>query len=326
MRIPPFRAIFLSEIAFVRPGASATRASKEGNVIKLALTDLDDTLIPFGQPCASEASRAAIHAVLDAGLRFGPVTGRLPADMTWMFSDDETCYATGAFANGQVVRVDGEVVREVTISATALTHAQQVLDEFGGGAVCLYDPWQLGQIAYITAEGERLRKDPPPTWGSITRILPAVTDFATGYAAEDGQPGYVKANIQTTCPDAERPALMELLRREVPELRFVSPNPKAAVIDIIPIGWDKGCGVRVLADALGLTEDEYVAFGDSENDLAMIDAVPNSVAVANASELIAGRARWHIGACDDAAVDAALLDIAAAAAEGCLPAFMGGGA
>ncbi len=291
-------------------------------MIKLALTDLDDTLIPFGRPCASDATRAAIHAVLDAGVRFGPVTGRLPADMTWMFSDDEVCYATGAFANGQVVRVDGEVVREVTVPASALAHVQQVLDEFGGGALCLYDPWQLGKIAYITAEADRLRKNPPPTWGSITEVLPAVTDFATDYTAEDGEPGYVKANVQTTCPADERPALMELLRREVPELRFVCPNAHAAVIDVIPVGWDKGCGVRVLADALGLADDEYAAFGDSENDLAMIDAVPNSVAVANASELIAGRARWHIGACADAAVDAALLDIAAAAAESRLPHFM----
>lgn len=294
-------------------------------MIKLALTDLDDTLIPFGRPCASDASRAAIHAMLDAGLRFGLVTGRLPADMSWMFSNDEACYATGAFANGQVVRVDGETVREVTIPASALTHAQQALDEFGGGAVCLYDPWELGKIAYITAEAERLRKDPPPTWGSITQILPAITDFATDYTTADGEPGYVKANIQTTCADADRPALMKLLRREVPELRFVSPNQKAAVIDIIPIGWDKGCGVRVLAEALGLAADEYVAFGDSENDLAMIDAVPNSVAVANATDLIASRARWHIGACDDAAVDDALLDIAAAASEGRLPRFMDGG-
>ncbi|WP_321973788.1 HAD family hydrolase [Paratractidigestivibacter sp.] len=291
-------------------------------MIKLALTDLDDTLIPFGQPRASEASRAAIHAVLDAGVHFGPVTGRLPADMSWMFDNDEACYATGAFANGQVVRVDGEVVREVAIPASALTHAQQVLDEFGGGAVCLYDPWQLGKIAYITVEAARLRKNPPPTWGDITQVLPAVTDFDTDYAAENGEPAYVKANIQTTCADDERPALMELLRREVPELAFVSPSGKAAVIDIVPLGWDKGCGVRVLARALGLAADELVAFGDSENDLAMIDAVQNSVAVANASEAVASRARWHIGACDDAAVDAALLDIASAAAERRLPRFM----
>ena len=98
-------------------------------MIRLALTDLDDTLIPFGSPCASEQSRAAIHATLDAGVRFGPVTGRLPVDMRWMFGDDEPCYATGAFANGQVVRVDGRTVKEVVIPASELSRVQEVLDD-----------------------------------------------------------------------------------------------------------------------------------------------------------------------------------------------------
>ncbi|MCH4083436.1 MAG: hypothetical protein LKF00_03605 [Olsenella sp.] len=44
-------------------------------MIKLALTDLDDTLIPFGTPGASDRAIAAIHAMIDAGLHFGPGHG-----------------------------------------------------------------------------------------------------------------------------------------------------------------------------------------------------------------------------------------------------------
>ena len=186
-------------------------------MIRLALTDLDDTLIPFGSPCASEQSRAAIHATLDAGVRFGPVTGRLPVDMRWMFGDDEPCYATGAFANGQVVRVDGRTVKEVVIPASELSRVQEVLDEHGGGYLCLYDPWELGKSSYVTRKEERLVGNPPPTYGDITQILPRVTEFSTGYVA-DGEPAYVKANIQTTCPADERAALTEYLCGEVPEL------------------------------------------------------------------------------------------------------------
>lgn len=243
--------------------------------------------------------------------------------MSWMFGGDEACYATGAFANGQIVRVDGRTVKEVAIPASLLSRVQEVLDEWGGGYLCLYDPWELGKIAYVTRESERLRNDPPPTYGDITWVLPRVLDFPTPYV--DGEePAYVKANIQTTCPAVDRPALTEFLRKEVPELGFVSPSVKAAVIDIIPLGWNKGDGVRVLVDALGLAPSELVAFGDSENDLAMIEAVENSVAVANASAAVAKRARWHIGLCDEGAVDGALLDIAAAAVGGRMPVFMGG--
>ena len=58
-------------------------------MIKLALTDLDNTLIPFGQGCASDYTRNAFHVALDAGVRVGPVTGRVPAAMRWMFDGDE---------------------------------------------------------------------------------------------------------------------------------------------------------------------------------------------------------------------------------------------
>ena len=100
------------------------------------------------------------------------------------------------------------------------------------------------------------------------------------------------------------------------------PSPTAPLIDITPHGWDKAAGVRELARELGVTLEEVATFGDSENDLPMIAAVPNSVAVANASEDVAKAARWHIGPSRDDSVAAALEQIAAAAPTGDMPAFM----
>ena len=77
--------------------------------------------------------------------------------------------------------------------------------------------------------------------------------------------------------------------------------------------------------ALAMTRGEKVAvFGDSENDLSMIEAVPNAVAVSNASDQIKAASRWHIGASADDAVADALFDIADAAKTGAMPAFMRG--
>ena len=293
-------------------------------MIELVLTDLDDTLIPYGASRASDRSRAAIHELLDAGLRFGPVTGRLPVDMEWMFDGDAACYETGLFANGQIARVDGAVVSTVAIDHALLEAAQTVLDAMDGkGYLTLYHPWTPGEIAYVTAHPDRLRKNPPPTFGSITKILPRVTDFPPS-GGDSGAPAYVKANVQCSCSREEMVALRDLLRSEVDGLGFVFPSATAAVIDVLPSGWDKGCGVRTLVDALGLAPDEVVVFGDSENDLAMIEAVKNSVAVANASEEVARAASWHIGACADGAVDNALEEIARAYRESRMPIFMEG--
>ena len=108
----------------------------------------------------------------------------------------------------------------------------------------------------------------------------------------------------------------------MPELSLVFPNNRVRLFDILPDGWDKGCAALELARALGLTPDEVAVFGDSDNDLPMIDAVPNSVAVANANEAVTAAARWHIGAAADDAVAGALHQIAACAATGEMPSFM----
>ena len=78
----------------------------------------------------------------------------------------------------------------------------------------------------------------------------------------------------------------------------------------------------MLMDELGITSDEVVMFGDADNDLAILQAVENSVVVAGATPAAKAAAKWHIGACEDEAVAEALEGIARAAREGGAPAFM----
>ena len=78
----------------------------------------------------------------------------------------------------------------------------------------------------------------------------------------------------------------------------------------------------MLLDAMGISQDEVVFFGDAENDLALMGALRNSVAVANATPAAAAAARYHIGRCDEDSVAAALEEIACATREGRTPRFM----
>lgn len=80
--------------------------------------------------------------------------------------------------------------------------------------------------------------------------------------------------------------------------------------------------MRILMDEMGITADEVCVFGDSENDVALLRASPNSVAVANAILRAAAAARYHIGPCVDDAVADALFDIASVAANGGPASFM----
>lgn len=53
-------------------------------------------------------------------------------------------------------------------------------------------------------------------------------------------------------------------------------------IMILPLGVDKGTGLRAALSELGLSERHTVAVGDGENDQALFDACEYGVAVANA--------------------------------------------
>ena len=75
-------------------------------------------------------------------------------------------------------------------------------------------------------------------------------------------------------------------------------------------------------DALHITEDEIVVFGDGINDLSLIRALPHSVAVANAVPEVAAAARYHIGKSSEYAVALACNQIADVAGTDVLPEFM----
>lgn len=280
-------------------------------MIRLALTDLDDTLVPLAQHGLAPARAIeAIHEVIDAGLRFGPVTGRVPSDVHRTFGGDERCYATGAFANGQMVRLDGEVIHREFCPMEALQRVADIMDDVGEGALALYDVEGTGNAAWFVSR-------------SPERVA---SGFGWALGSYESRPVVeapsLKANVHVEGTRDHLVRVRDLLRDEVPDLDFVFPSRTAPLIDITPRGYGKGSAVVLLAEALGIGVDEVVTFGDSENDVTMLSAVPNSVVVANGSEEAKRVARWRIGPSADGAVSDALLDIAAAARIGSMPAFM----
>lgn len=282
-------------------------------MIKLVLTDLDDTLIRNGLPCASDHAIAGIHAMLDEGLHFGPVSGRIPRAMGWMFNDDAACYATAALSNGQMIYLDGELVHEERLDGPELNRLAELLSHIPKAVLTIYDvnaPVEDDAGYFVSPDAEHLRE--------CHETFPHIR----GDARRLDEPTYVKANIWCAGSREHLVSVRDMLREEFPSMDFVFPSRTAPLIDISPTGWSKGTAVRFLAKELGITLDEVATFGDSENDLSMIEAVPNSVAVANASEEVAQAARWHIGASADEAVADALFQIAQAAPTQSMPAFM----
>lgn len=53
--------------------------------------------------------------------------------------------------------------------------------------------------------------------------------------------------------------------------------------EFVPHGYSKATGIKFLLDMYGLNLEDSYAFGDSSNDLPMLEYVPHSVAMGNAS-------------------------------------------
>ena len=283
-------------------------------MIQLAVTDLDNTLIPAGAPHASAHAIAGVRAMLEAGLHFGSVTGRVAAAMRWMFDGDEACYMTGAYSNGQIIYADGRLIHEEPLDARVLAGVGEWVSEVEGCALAIYD---LDDVTderdcgtyYMGASREELARH-VEAFGSSPLTLDHL-DRAS----------YLKANLRCDVPWPRMIEVRDGLRADFPEFDFVFPVENGCFIDILPRGWGKGEAVKVLASHYGLSFDEVVAFGDSENDISMFEAVAHPVAVANASEATMAAARHVIGSCADDAVADALHAIALAAEAGELPEF-----
>ncbi|MFR2587533.1 MAG: HAD hydrolase family protein [Adlercreutzia equolifaciens] len=111
----------------------------------------------------------------------------------------------------------------------------------------------------------------------------------------------VKANVFVDADVQGTQALMERLEAMVPRLGL--NTPMAGFMNVVPVGYSKATGIDIICRELDVSLDEVVVFGDADNDLEMLEHVPNSVAVANAAPRAAA-ARWHIGSVDEFAVQA----------------------
>ena len=100
-------------------------------------------------------------------------------------------------------------------------------------------------------------------------------------AEYDGRPLY---KIVFMCEKAEQ--LAPAIEALEAEFYFLVQDLEAAGClngELINRKFDKGSGVRCMAEALGIPREDTIGFGDSMNDLEMIQAVGKGVCMANGS-------------------------------------------
>lgn len=283
-------------------------------MIKLVLSDMDNTLIPFGQERVSQRTIDAIHACQEQGVDFGPTTGRDRSELAGFFGGDRSCYNTAVCVNGQKVYYLRSLAFERNLDDEPLREVEALVKQHPGCAFITYRSDGLGDWVGIS------REEMGPMYSRA---------FMAGGMWHETLPVYpvAKAGIICMNEEAELLELQAELTEAFPMFDF--PNTVVNWMDVSIHGWTKVEGVKQLISTLRLSLDEVCVFGDADNDLTMLEYIPNSCAVANANENAAAAARWHVGASAEDGVAIALEQVAEAArlcnergTEDILPAFM----
>ena len=257
--------------------------------MRLYLTDIDGTILPWRATQVSERTRAAFHAAIDAGDVVGVCSGR---GLSWIpdfFGGDSACYATAIATNGMQIYHDGACVYEKRLPRESLERVAELLRAWPGA----------GLLCFVGAT-------PRLVVGSADDLAPIFPGYAESCEPADEVPDVpiVKANVFVTGGHERHRQLVEELNRELPGLTL--DLARVGFSNIMLSGWDKGTAVTYLRDLLGVLPEDVFVFGDANNDLPMFRDVENSVAVANATEEAAAAARWHIGPVTDDSVAKAI--------------------
>lgn len=77
---------------------------------------------------------------------------------------------------------------------------------------------------------------------------------------------------------------MELFTREIGK-SFSIIDRGGGFYENVPLGYSKATGIEMVLKKLGISIDNAYAIGDSMNDLPMLEAVPNSIAMGGAEKI-----------------------------------------
>ena len=255
-------------------------------MIKLVLSDIDDTLIPLGSKCASKCVIESIYNLQSSGVYFAPASGRDTDGLEKLFQGHPDCYKTALVSNAKIIRHNNINIKISYLNSTELEKVYKVINK---------DPF------------------------SFMIVRTKEQDFLLGYDKElkvNWDKLDIKNNLRTLVKMPQTPIisatiicvkelsylsrLLLQLNKETDQLDFLASS--SHIVDICQTGWNKASGLNILLNELGITKQEVLFFGDSQNDLPLIDALPYSVAVENATDEVKKRATFTIGSCSENSV------------------------
>ena len=253
--------------------------------IKMVFVDLDGTLLQ-GVDTVSARTVRAFERVREKGIIPVIATGRLA------YEADFAARAIGA--DGFLIAMNGLTVYEDYRRGTVLYEAYMPEDASVYIIRCLlrqgvFFQAYAGNRAYCQAnraesihhcgmDAEHVR-----FFSGTQQVVP---DLEEHLARKRLRVNKFFVSVDET---ARIPALRAVLD-DIPGVRTISSGEH--FIEVVPEGADKRKAVRAVREACGLTREQVMVIGDSENDLGMFDEAFTCVAMGNACSVLKAKAGY----------------------------------
>jgi len=242
---------------------------------KLIFLDIDGTLTPAGSNQPPESAMEAVRRARKKGHLIFLCTGRNPdmlAPVLKLGFDGAVSCGGGYILSGNEVLFDCPMTEEQRETGMRLLKEQGVFRTIEAKDATFGDE-DLGDFLAQAGEGN----------SELVRWRKALAEQLNirPMSQYDGRPIY-KIVFMCTAAEQLEPARAALEK----DFSFVVQDVAAHNClngELINRRFDKGRGVRIVAEHFGIPLEDTVGFGDSMNDLEMIDTVGVSVCMANGS-------------------------------------------
>ena len=250
---------------------------------KLIFLDIDGTLTSPGSNVPPESAMKAVKAARAKGHKVFLCTGRNPAMLAPVFALGFDGAVAGA---GGYVFTQDKVLFDCPMDQADLEAGMRLLKENGvfrtiEAKDATWGDEDLGEFLQQAGEGN----------SELVRWRRALADqlHILPMKEYDGRPVY---KIVFMCREAKQ---LEPARQALEErYNFVVQDVAAHHClngELINRKYDKGRGVRLVAEHYGIPLEDTVGFGDSMNDLEMIETVGFPVCMDNGSPALKARSR-----------------------------------
>ena len=235
--------------------------------VRLVVADVDGTLLTPGKILTSRA-RAAVQAVIEAGIAFTITSGRPPLGMKILMETLPLRHPISAFNGGLFVRSDLSVMRERLIPVEAVAPVIDTLTR-GGLDVWIYTDtdWRVRSRhgPHVDREEWTVKFAPkvvPVFSEALDRVIKIVG------VSDD-------ADAMARCVEQVQRTFGRLLSAALSQPYY---------LDVTHPDANKGEVVRVLSELLGIPTRHVATIGDMPNDILMFERSDTSIAMANATE------------------------------------------